>query len=365
MLTSNRNASQASADPKRATRKRVPRAVAGTEVINEPKPDWVHPEIAPFYCFRNGTYGEYLRHSAAWADAVCAELQRRIERPPGHHELDDPGFAKLLSAPQPKWSFNCVERAWPFRWMLDSATEAPPIRVSAIAMGVATDIQPGRIVVWPNGELLWAISGDSDQILKDPRWDKISQHEQVAVRWHRWLLKGLFRTWRAGFERAVISGAVQIMARKNSALAPFERINLNQWQYFKVDDEPMSPGRLRTPLRSSQLRWGDPHGFPPGWTATGPAGEKLYSIHIAPGVPTAGDRNREPEPEEKCLHWLLELIEEYPDRPPARRDRLAEEAVEKFSGLTRNGFLRCFCRAQVLAQNQNWSHPGRPPNKSP
>src|SRR5690349_18256823 len=147
MLTSNRNARRASADPKRATRKRVPRAVTGTEVINEPKPDWVHPEVAPFFCFRNRTYGEYIRFPAEWADAVCARLQRRIEEPPSNLELHDPGFAKLLSAPQPKWSFKRAERSIDFWWETNYATKAPPIRVSAIAMGIVTDIQPGLILV--------------------------------------------------------------------------------------------------------------------------------------------------------------------------------------------------------------------------
>jgi hypothetical protein len=353
MFTSNRNASQASADAKRATRKWVPR--------NEPKPDWVHPTIAPFYCFGNGAYCEYIRLPAAWGAAVCAELRRRIKEPPSNRELNDPGFAKLLSAPQPKWSFNCVDRSFYFWWVFNYATEAPPIRVSAIAMGIVTDIQPGLILVWPDGELRWWISGDSDQILKDPKWDKISPHEQVAAQWHRWLLKGLFQTWRASFERAAILGVVQIVARKNSVLAPFERISLNQWQYFKVDDEPPRAAQLRLPLRSSQLRWGDPHGFSPGWTATGPAGEKLYSIHIAPGVPIAGGRNRKHDPEEGCLHWLLKLIEDYPKRPPMPRDLLAKEAVAKFPGLTLNGFFRCFAHTQLLAQNQNWSRPGRFP----
>jgi hypothetical protein len=159
-------------------------------------------------------------------------------------------------------------------------------------------------------------------------------------------------------------GAANIMARKNTVLAPFERISWDQWRYFELDDE-LGMHRLQ------DQRWGDPRSVSStGWTATGPAGEKLYEIHIAPGVVTIqpSDRNRENEPEEKCLQWLAELIHDYPDRPPKPRDSLAQEAISKFAGLTTNGFLRCFTRAQALTGNQNWSRPGRfpkSPQKSP
>jgi hypothetical protein len=167
----------------------------------------------------------------------------------------------------------------------------------------------------------------------------------------------LFWFWERTFAQAIESGTLHIMARKHSVLAPFERITWNQWQYFRVDEELP---RLKDP------KWGNPQlphwrrsALP--WTALGPADEKLYEIHVAPGLDTSNSSGRDcqNDPEERCLKWLVELIHDYPDRQPKRRDLLAQEAVSKFPRLTLNRFLRCWTLAQEQTQNHNWSEPGR------
>ena len=208
----------------------------------------------------------------------------------------------------------------------------------------------------------WLILGSTKEILNAPDWNAgsgiylISLDQKVALQWHRRLLRYLFSSWEGNFARVIEPGTAHIMARKHSILAPFERITWNQWQYFRLDEHEE--------LLPKDIKWGDPRSRDWWselmlWAATGPGGEKLYEIHIAPG---SSDRNREKEPEEHCLQWLKQLSYDYPDRPPKRRDALGEEAISEFPGLTFNAFLRCW--VQVATQNPNWSRPGAPP-KSP
>jgi hypothetical protein len=132
------------------------------------------------------------------------------------------------------------------------------------------------------------------------------------------------------------------MARTNTVLAPFERVTWDQWQYFRVD-EPVEPDRDRSKVS----------------TATGPTGEKLYSIHIAPGVARS---NQHDHPREKCLHWVLELMQQFPDRPPKPKRKLYKEAASKFPGLSGRAFAHCISDAQKSMRHTKWSEPGRPSN---
>src|SRR5262249_24319334 len=86
-------------------------------------------------------------------------------------------------------------------------------------------------------------------------------------------------------------------------------------------------------------------------TATGPTGERLYAIYVAPRVQT---------PEEKCLQWLLGLLHEFPGSAPKPLDALAKEAQSKFAGMPVRGFRRCLSYAQKQSGNRNWSRSGRP-----
>src|SRR3984893_18365067 len=89
-----------------------------------------------------------------------------------------------------------------------------------------------------------------------------------------------FWAWKLNFTHLVSSGAVHIMARKNNVLAPLERVTWDQWLFFRLDDED-DDALLKAKI------WYDPR--EPNWsaagkkpsTATGTAGERLYSIYIA------------------------------------------------------------------------------------
>jgi hypothetical protein len=231
-------------------------------------------------------------------------------------------------------------------------------------MGIATDISPGSIYVYPDQEewYRWTVEGSSAEILNHPEWDQIPPDERLAAQWHRRLLADLFYSWHSNFVEAVRTGAAHIMARKKSVLAPFERVTWDQWQFFRldeVDDRP--PAEMYDPLNGSG-RWHDPRGWSghaPS-TATGPSGERLYSIYVAPGL----ERKKGLTAEQKCRQWLLGLMRDYPHRPPEPRGRLAEQATLKFPGLSKRGFERCYFSARVQTGNANWSRPGAP-SKSP
>ena len=103
-------------------------------------------------------------------------------------------------------------------------------------------------------------------------------------------------------------------------------------------------------------------------TATGLAGERLFAIYIAPGIVGIESGDREDDAEEKCLHWMAQLLQEFPDRAPKPLKTLAEEAISRFPGLSKRGFERCYVGAQLQTGNRNWSRPGAPsksPQKSP
>src|SRR2546430_4869321 len=239
--------------------------VPGT-AINEPRPEWVPLASAPFYFSSNG----YICKKK-WADAQRAHVEQMISR--SHGGPPNPDYPELIGLSLPEWSFSANKNA---------------LSVSITAMGVSTNIAPGFVSVHPGRRDWvdldrWLIVGSSNKILIDPEWDWISPDERIAAQWHRRLLAHLFSFWRLSFVQAIKDGAAHIMARKNTVLAPFERIAWDQWQFFKLnEDEERSVKIARNEI------WCDPR--PSSWskdapvTATGPAGERLYGICIASDV---------------------------------------------------------------------------------
>src|SRR5205085_6962094 len=140
----------------------------------------------------------------------------------------------------------------------------------------------------------------------------------------------LFSYWRRNLERALKSGAAHVIGRKNTVLAPFERIAWDQWQLFVVDRcAPKDKPKWRDPY------WVAEHKARP-MSATGPCGEKLYSIHIAPGVasvaePSDGHSGGAGD-QQKLVHWL-QLMRQFPDRRPMSREQLYQEALRMFPGM--------------------------------
>jgi hypothetical protein len=341
----------ASPRAKRAAHKRTPaQAAAPPAATHEPKANWVPLWRAPFYCFSN----RYIDSPELWADAFNAEIQRRTFQP--HVRAPNPNYPELVTASPPEWS-----------WRISKTK----MQASISAAGIKTVISPGSVCVHPEGPISldrWLIGGCSDKVLEDSEWDEIPPDERIAALWHKELLDCLFDTLHSSFVNAVESGAAQIMARKNSVLASFERVTWEQWQFFRLDE-------IEDPPPAEKLKiWYDPRPF---WfertkrftcTATSPAGERLYTIYIAPGVVGTESGDREDGAEQKCLQWIAQLLREFPDRAPKPLGNLAKEAISRFPGLSKRGFVRCYVGAQLQTGNRNWSRPGAPPKflqKSP
>jgi hypothetical protein len=333
-------------DARRAPRKRARLETTTTKVINEPKPDWSHPWEAPFYCFS----GNYIHSVEGWTGALQAEVQKIIERA---HALPSRSDPKLIG----KWWFGC-------------ATNLP--RAWITAMGIQTIIEPSFFAVMPwagdPADLSkpdldgWLINGYGKEILEDRVWEdvfgvfKIGPDQKSAMQWHEWLLQHLFSSWERDFDEAVKLGAAHIMARKQSVYAPFERVTWNQWQFFQLDEYASQP-------QPRASRWGDPRGplwkheADVPWTATGPAGEKLYEIYIAPGTRSA--QHGQLTLEEEVVGWLVKLMSDHPDHPPKRLPELAKQICSARPGLSGKAFRQCLFLAQQQTRNRKWSEPGR------
>src|SRR5262249_26258098 len=136
--------------------------------------------------------------------------------------------------------------------------------------------------------------------------------------------------------------------------APFERVTWNQWAYFRLDEQ-------QKPSRDS--KWGDPRAsiwsrdLP--WTAIGPAGEKLYEIHVAPGLANPLSSFTI---EKKCEGLLVKMLTDQDDRPKPLPE-LAKQICSEFPGLSERAFRQCLLRAQEITGNRKWSEAGR--RKSP
>jgi len=167
------------------------------------------------------------------------------------------------------------------------------------------------------------------------------------------LVHDLFTKWKINAEHMFRLGKVHMMARKNSVFSAFERITWDQWQLFTLDEKIDPVENWLDHCHNKQRRERLPA------TATGPCGERLFSIYIAPGDdPTRDDALN---CEEECLQWLLGMMRAFPDRRPKVLRELADEAVQLFPGLSKRAFDRSFTRAKTETGNLSWSKAGRPP----
>jgi hypothetical protein len=307
-------------------------AATATAAINEPRADWVPLLYAPF-CYRSSGY---IRTTEEWRQYLD-ELVHLSSR----HDSNS-------------WSI-----------------EIQPSRINRVAivraMGLTTLIAIAGyifVLIDEENEVNYekqTLSFGHPIILHDERWNSFPPELQKAADWHRRALDVILTESQAGFGDAILSGAAHIVARKNTILNPFERVTLDQWQYFRLDEEDW--GLPTIPLE--EVAWHDPRAslaatfdLSPPSTATGRAGEKLYAIHVAPGVVA------ESTPEDKCQQWLCQLLRKYPERQPEPLPKLRDEAMSRFPGLSKRAFDRCVSLAKALEGRREWSKRGPPP-KSP
>jgi hypothetical protein len=316
-------------------------APASATMIDEPKADWVPLARALFY------YGDegYIRSFEEWERELRATLTTCLE----NHEYKGADIQWSLEVS--KWREASI-KALGWTLTIDG-------RDSEFAL-LSPD---GKYCGLERSAYHCGPSSSHEFLTGSWGWNTLPPEQEPAARWHRNLGRSIISKFRFKFLRCLRYGAAHIMARKNTVLAPFERITWDQWQYFTLDEETSEEREpKRVTLRDSVRDFTHDHGPWPGVisTATGPAGEKLYAIPIAPGVFSAKPTEDE-GPEKKCLRWLLKLMLVYPDRSPKPRDSLMKEAISRFPGLSGKAFQYCFQRAQEETGNLSWSRPGAPP----
>jgi glucans biosynthesis protein len=131
-------------------------------------------------------------------------------------------------------------------WLADRLVE----RTQAVSkMGVEAFISTGGLAVTSDHLTFgkddrWLIIGGPDVLLEDALWDEVPEALRRAAAFHKLLLARLFSVWRSNFLRAFDLGAIHMMARKNSILAPFERVTPDQWYVFKCDDQDEPPVKV-------------------------------------------------------------------------------------------------------------------------
>jgi hypothetical protein len=234
--------------------------------------------------------------------------------------------------------------------------------------GLTLIIDYGRtefFLIAHDGHCQWPAGDDDGLSINVPQEYVIEGKEKIPpdqepVAYELCELAGfVFDHFREAVSKCLNRGAAYIMARKNTVLAPFERITWDQWQYFTVE----KPKRTHEEWDISHDYWSEAL-----LTATGPAGERLFALHIAPGSPSAADSSAETAAEKKCQHWLEKLLHEFPNRQPKSLKDLAKDAALKFPALSKRGFSRCLWRAQEQTGNRKWSRAGALPKslqKSP
>ncbi len=306
---------------------------------HEPGGNWIPLDHALWFCSSDGLIPQarWIDHQIARLKVLSAQLMRH-PHPPN---------LRIGSSPEPNWNFCKNDHGM----------------LSIRAGGVETLIsRSGSIFVLPGEffefkEPAWSIHIVGLKwlhlVFDDQEWEnEVLESWRASAEWHRWLLMKLIENWRDNFVAAVYTDAIQIMARKD-LLAPFERIAWDQWQFFAVDRYEDSLAQRKG--RSIELR-GSILGEAPPTAATGPTGEKLYSIYVAPGIPlpAAGERS----PEQKCHRWLLGLLRQHSDRPKPI-GQLCDDAVREL-GITKRAFRHCYTSAREKSGNRNWSKAGRP-----
>jgi hypothetical protein len=187
-----------------------------------------------------------------------------------------------------------------------------------------------------------------------------SSEELKAAARHSRVLSRVDRSLLVNFREGVSSGALYIMARKNTVLAPFERVTWDQWQYFKLDENgwhlPLVPTWI-DPRRRGYADWG--FNSVGRCSATGPKDDRLFAIHVAPGLRRMGGDS----PAVKCEKWVRELLWEFPNKAPKVQADLLDEGVRRFPGLSKNAIKNIMLGTLRQVGPEDWFPVGRPKSK--
>jgi hypothetical protein len=304
-----------------------------SSAIESPLADWAPLNVAPFLCTRSSGYVP-LSRSGEWQKAMQADIEPIID--------------ELKLPPSGKWS------SW----------------ASKDGSGIFINAMDFELFISPRGLTLsrkgfsghWLFVGFNDDSLKKALKDNLHFPQYAdAIHWHWKLANSISILWSNSFADNLVSGAIYLMARKNTVFAPFERITWDQWQYFSLDKDETRTAKLEDAFHDARPLWWHPARFN---SATGPAGERLFAIHIAPGVVTKSrDRQDKAKAEEQCLRLLRQRAQIYPKEKG--RELVFEAAQKEIPHLTWRGFMRCVGWIKVqLGEDSEWLSVGRPSEES-
>ena len=198
MLTKNSDAASAGVDAKtRDARKadeadRTKNAISPTAAAHAPQVDWVPLISAPLRYSSSG----YIRSVEKWGENLGVKVKQFVTSISAHDDIN-----------MPEYSFRATKKweAW--------------IEAGGISMILSANW--GAAFVWSGTD--YSAGGDPDELLKNKIWKDFPPQQMSAARWHRSLLKAVLKSLRQDFGVALNKGSAQIVARKNTVLAPFQR----------------------------------------------------------------------------------------------------------------------------------------------
>ena len=316
---------------------RAASASLATAAIQQPHDDWAPLLYAPFYYGSSG----YLRTLDEWQHHLDSEVKKSSSSTTQSRRIS-------------KWSLKTYETTERV-----AVVTAGGISTMIYSTGLINVFGPSRSDQDCSPDFQFPVT-NPDYALDEEGWGKFPSKLQSAANWHQQVVFGILCSFQFGFGAAVMSGAAHIMARKNTVLAPFERVTWDQWQGFKLDPNQTQPATWNCPWYDPRRTFLDE--LVPLSSATGPVGEKLFSIHIAPSM----NRNlsdlklRQLTTTQECLHWLIDYMRRFPDRQPKPLKHLFKEAKSRFPDLTERGFrVRIMSEAERRTRIMTWREPGR------
>src|SRR5215211_521738 len=184
---------------------------ASDEPIFEPKADWLPLELAPLHYVVG-----YTTSAKEWGDQLrkLVDLGVRLRRPQSEYSFE--AAADKLETAEDR------DRKW--AW-----TYACGITVSFDAHECIVCLEAMEYNVY--------IHRHPEEFFEDEDWNKLSEPQRS---WFEKVVGFVIGRILGAFERSIRTGASHVMARKNTVLAPFERVYFDQWQYFSVDG-PICP----------------------------------------------------------------------------------------------------------------------------
>jgi hypothetical protein len=322
--------------------------VSPSPVIHEPLPDWVPLERAPYHCFEEGL----VASPDDWRHTIQAKLEQAIQEEALSRETKESQEEGQFQSAQ--WSFEAGTQVF-LPWALQMRSGGVETRI----ISGAASIRLAR------SDCIVAVAPGEHPPRYNHSWDPVgvqqaSSEELKAAARHSRVLSRVDRSLLVNFREGVSSGALYIMARKNTVLAPFERVTWDQWQYFKLDENgwhlPLVPTWI-DPRRRGYADWG--FNSVGRCSATGPKDDRLFAIHVAPGLRRMGGDS----PAVKCEKWVRELLREFPNKAPKVQADLLDEGVRRFPGLPKNAIKNIMLGTLRQVGPEDWFPVGRPKSK--